>query len=86
VPYKAIKDMVFFESVSVKKPLMITAGTLLQEAHWSEMDPADKAAFQKMEKRHKASAPNERLGFFHYGGRIRSAVFNDGIIRTRRAK
>jgi hypothetical protein len=84
--YKAIKDMVFFEGGSVKKTLKITAGTLLQEAHWSEMNPADKAAFQKMEKRHKASAPNERLGFFHYGGRIRSAVFNKGIIRTRRAK
>lgn len=86
MPYKAIQDMVFFEGGSVKKTLTITSGTFLQEAHWSEMDPVDKAAFQKMERRHKASTPNERLGFFHYGGRIRSAVFNKGIIRTRRSR
>lgn len=84
--YKAIEDMVFFEGGATRKTLTITSGTILQEAHWSEMDPAEKAAFQKLEKRHKANFPNERVGFFHYGGRIRSAVFNKGIIRTRRAR
>ena len=83
MPYKITKDMIFHKNCSASEKITLAKGTIVKEAHWSEMGAEDLAAFRKLVKRHQARHPNERIGFFHYDGRIRSAVFNKGLRRAR---
>jgi len=84
MPYKITQDMLFYKDCSTPKTITLEKGTIVKEAHWSEMGSEDLVAFRKLVKRHQARHPNERVGFFHYEGRIRSAVFNKGLRRARK--
>jgi hypothetical protein len=85
MPYKLIQDILFYKDGSSKDTTILKKGTIVKEADWSEMDSVDLASFRKIVKRHQARFPNERVGFFHFDGRIRSAVFGKSLVRSRRA-
>ena len=73
--FRAVKRMEYHNGTGINGLAVIQPGTILKEAHWSDMGSDDREAFKKMVKRQKQRQPNERLGFFHYDGRIRAAVF-----------
>lgn len=84
MPYKLIQDILFYKDGSSKDTTILKKGTIVKEADFSEMDSVDSMSFRKIVKRHQSRFPNERIGFFHFDGRIRSGVFGKDLVRSRK--
>ena len=81
--YKAVKSLEYYLTTGSREMVTIQPGTVLKEAHWADMSGEEREAFKKMVKRNRQRHPNQRLGFFHYKGVIRAAVFLKDIRAVR---
>jgi hypothetical protein len=81
--YKAVKPLEFYRNTGSREIVTIQPGTILKEAPWADMSGQEKTAFKKMAKLNRQNHPNERIGFFHYDGVIRAAVFLKDILPVR---